>query len=313
MNREPLKKFLSLLGSGQIKDLGEWITAECPMARWTHKNGTDRHPSFGVRVNPNGASVYKCYSCKQKAEPIEALISIMSRLRGVYYKEASDLLLSYEIFDETDPPPQYNDKWKDTEKAKEIITLPLDIVSKYARLSDFSTPQEVKDYIHQRRTTLAICDYYNVRWSKEFNSLVFPSAMRKGITSIKARKIEQKKFFFLKGGLYLFGLDKIDCMKPVWLVEGEFDLLRLNALGEYNVVALGGSSIPSELPKYLHNHTLISALDSDQAGKEATRKLKSMYSGYYHIKTMDWESIGCKDAGEVASLEQFKEAKKFLC
>lgn len=313
MNREPLKHFLRLLGVGQIKDLGEWVTSECPLARWTHKSGTDRHPSFGVKINSKGASVYKCYSCKQKAAPLESLLFIMSRYRGSYYREATDFLIQHEIFDEGHIRPfNYQDKWENPQEKKKPALLPKSVIDQYSRLSDFSVPQEVKDFIHSRKITLSICDYYNVKWSKEFSSLIFPSIWSEGVTSIKARRMDQKKFFFLKGGLYMFGLDKMDFSKPVWLVEGEFDMLRLNNLGEYNVISLGGSNIPAELPKYIHSHTLISGFDSDGPGKEATRKLQGMLGGYYHIKVADWSACGCKDAGEIATLDQFKEVRKFL-
>lgn len=313
MNREPLKHFLRLLGVGQIKDLGEWVSSECPLARWTHKSRADRHPSFGVRINSKGASVYKCYSCKQKAAPLESLLFIMSRYRGSYYREATDFLIKHEIFNEDYKQVfSYQDKWESPKEKKKPKLLPKEAIEQYARLSDFSVPKEVKDFIHARRITLAICDYYDVRWSKEFKSLIFPSVWSNGITSIKARRMDQKKFFFLSGGLYLFGLNRIDCSKPVWLVEGEFDMLRLNNLGEYNVVSLGGSNIPTELPNYIHTHTLISGFDNDGPGKEATKKLHSMFGGYYHIKTADWGVCGCKDAGEIKTLDQFKEVKRFL-
>lgn len=313
MNREPLKHFLHLLGARQIRDTGEWITSECPLARWTHKSGADRHPSFGARVNPQGVSVCKCYSCKQKAVPIESLLFTMSRYRGTYYREATDFLIRHEIFNENNQQYTYLDKWETVEKEKEIPLLPRTVIDTYSKISDISTPATVKDFIHSRKVTLDICDFFDVRWSNEFKSLVFPSLWKEGVTSIKARRMDQKKFFFLKGGLYLFGLNRVNYSKPVWLVEGEFDLLRLNSLGEYNVVALGGSNIPPDLPKFLHNHTIISGLDSDTAGKDATRKLRNMFGGYYNIKTADWGNVGCKDAGEIVTLDQFKEVKKFLC
>lgn len=306
MRREALKHFLYLVGSNQIRDQGEWISAECPLARWTHPKKTDRHPSFGVRINNSGQSVYKCYTCKQKAQPIESLLFVLSRYRGTYYREATDFLIKHEVFEE-DKQITYDDKWE-KEPPKKQTPLPLSVIDKYLPISE--SPQKIKDFLYKRGTTPQICDFFHVRWSEGYQSLVFPSIWNDGILSVKARRLDQKKFFFLKGGLYLFGIDRIDWFKPVWLVEGEFDLLRLNALGEFNVISLGGSNIPDKLDKYIHAHTLISGFDTDAAGKEATKKLKAMYSKYYNLRFADWGLCGCKDAGDIKSREQLLTIQK---
>ena len=306
MRREALKHFLYLVGGNQIRDQGEWISAECPLARWTHPKKTDRHPSFGARINNSGQSVYKCYTCKQKARPIESLLFVLSRYRGTYYREATDFLVQHEIFEE-DRQITYDDKWE-KEPPKKQTPLPLSVIDNYLPISE--SPQKVKDFLYRRGTTPQICDFFRVRWSEGYQSLVFPSIWNDGILSVKARRLDQKKFFFLKGGLYLFGIDRVDWSKPVWLVEGEFDLLRLNTLGEFNVISLGGSNIPDKLDKYIHAHTLISGFDTDATGKEATKKLKATYSKYYNLRFADWGLCGCKDAGDIQTREQLLMIQK---
>lgn len=66
-------KLLTKLGCSNIKvNLGStWVGSTCPLARWRHKGGVDKHPSFGVSIHWDresngdykGESKFKCYTC----------------------------------------------------------------------------------------------------------------------------------------------------------------------------------------------------------------------------------------------------------
>ena len=58
----------------KIKGNG-WVEGCCPLARWTHKNGTDSTPSFGVSINPAGPSHYSCFACQHGS--IEELVQVL--------------------------------------------------------------------------------------------------------------------------------------------------------------------------------------------------------------------------------------------
>ena len=59
------------------------MTISCPFAPWTHAKGTDHHPSFGITINPEGRSYYKCLSCGLKG----SLAAMSTRLGGYRKKD----------------------------------------------------------------------------------------------------------------------------------------------------------------------------------------------------------------------------------
>ena len=62
-----------------------WMTISCPFAPWTHQKRTDNNPSFGITINPDGRSYYKCLSCGLKG----SLPAMATRLGGYRKKDYS--------------------------------------------------------------------------------------------------------------------------------------------------------------------------------------------------------------------------------
>lgn len=57
---------------------GWWVTP-CPFAPWTHRNGRDGNPSFGVKVENEGISSFKCLTCGEHGN-----LTKLVRKLGVY-------------------------------------------------------------------------------------------------------------------------------------------------------------------------------------------------------------------------------------
>jgi len=310
MKREDVKEFLTLLGCRQIRDSGDWVTASCPLARWTHKSRTDRHPSFGVTVNNHGQSIFKCFTCHQNASTLDALVFSLSTYSKVYRKKASDFLNTNEIYEETSKI-EIIDRWgEDRPSKKQIATRDITVLDPYPLLSDPSVPQAARDFIIKRGSSIAVSDYFGVRWDREGNAFIFPSIYRNRVSSIKARRISSKEFWFPLGGLYLFGWHRLSWDKPVWIVEGEFDLLRLNALGEYNVLCLGGSSISKNLADFLPCHTVVLGFDNDPAGRNAAARFRNLFADVFCINEIDWRDV--KDGGSVRDRAHLNKIKRFM-
>lgn len=114
----------------------------------------------------------------------------------------------------------------------------------------------------------------------------------------------QEKYKKMKaGGVNIFNAKVLQEDKPCFVVEGEIDALSFLEIG-YNAVALGGTSNIDIFINSLEEHNnvkcpLILALDNDDAGRDATKKLESKLAklncqyitaeNFYHI---------CKDANE---------------
>lgn len=72
--------------AGSVKRT-RWMNISCPFAAWTHARGTDTNPSFGITINAEGRSNYKCLACGLKGR----LSSLPSRLGGYRKEDNSEL------------------------------------------------------------------------------------------------------------------------------------------------------------------------------------------------------------------------------
>ena len=64
-----------------------WLNISCPFAPFTHTKGTDTNPSFGITINPDGRSNYKCLSCGLKGR----LSALPTRLGGYRKQDYSQI------------------------------------------------------------------------------------------------------------------------------------------------------------------------------------------------------------------------------
>lgn len=98
----------------------------------------------------------------------------------------------------------------------------------------------------------------------------------------------------------LFGIDCLDSSMAV-LLESPLDCLRLYTAGIRGGVASFGAKVSAKQMDLLFDRvaTVIVALDNDEPGRVAARRLKSMYmrSGKT-IRFINYENISSKDIGE---------------
>ncbi len=65
MNEETIKHFMMALGvlPSTIKVVGDSVMGSCPYAPYFHGGGKDTKPSFGIKINDIGKSLFHCFSC----------------------------------------------------------------------------------------------------------------------------------------------------------------------------------------------------------------------------------------------------------
>jgi DNA primase catalytic core len=106
----------------------------------------------------------------------------------------------------------------------------------------------------------------------------------------KILKIPKYKNTEFKKGNHVFGLFeakesilKHDC---VFIVEGQFDVIKAHENGFTNIVALGNSNMTpyqfALICRYTNNIYLL--LDNDEAGKKGRTRVMSKFSSYANIK-----------------------------
>ncbi|NCU31821.1 MAG: toprim domain-containing protein [Candidatus Moranbacteria bacterium] len=106
-----------------------------------------------------------------------------------------------------------------------------------------------------------------------------------------------------------FGMEHLDITKPVVVVEGAFDVLRLKTLGMKNVIGThGGISHKSDKLNRLKNLSVISGFDADEPGLKFHKALERFFGK--PIRRLDWSLVGCKDPGELKTKEDLQEVLK---
>jgi len=121
---------------------------------------------------------------------------------------------------------------------------------------------------------------------------------------------------FIKGH-HLFGLyeakDEIINTDFVYVVEGQFDVIKAHQKGLSNIVALGSSNMTgyqlSLLCRYTNNIYLL--LDNDMAGLKGRREIEKKYSEFANIKNI-YLPDGYKDLDEYLNTNDTKSLTLLL-
>lgn len=123
MNENNIRAYARKLGIklSRIVLPNGWLQGGCPFAQWTHKNGTDRNFSFGVRVNKSGKSGYKCFACGQSGSMAKLAYSLGNFRDEDYTKlgqeieltEVTDVdLIDLPEWDEDDEEKKEDKSWE---------------------------------------------------------------------------------------------------------------------------------------------------------------------------------------------------------
>ena len=328
MKRRDVIRLLNMLHAKNISSTpeSEWVIASCPLASKLHPKGKDEHPSFGILVNEHGASRYRCFVCG--AGSLFKLLHNLTWLYG-WDKEISNFIAQAELESES-TEKQYFDVYigngntmsnEDTPvKLSALIYCPL-----LSESVGYDT-ERVMEWLLNRGIAPDVVYDYGLRLYPVGSAVVFPYREPDGtLFYLRARSIESKDFYFITPSILgmddevkwgkkdsFFGMDKVDTHQPIVLVESETDVLRLATLGVDNVIATGGSISKHQLKRIQgFEGEVILGFDSDEKGvaycKEVMKVRMSAPSPQYSFKRYSWKKVGCKDAGELKSLEQLEE------
>lgn len=123
MDRESVKEVMhDVFGSNfPMKDVGEWVSMCCPISTFTHQGGKDNSPSAGVSVDPNGTSIFNCFTCKNTG-PIHSMLKKYAQFTG---EDLGDLI--EELEEEAYLGPRTMPDWDTMKSGKErVAQMPLD-------------------------------------------------------------------------------------------------------------------------------------------------------------------------------------------
>ncbi len=321
---EEVKRYLSnIIDMEGVRELGkkkDHILICCPMARWTHKGGIDRHPSFMVWFSDDKQTYYKCYSCGESGH----LWSLFNEY-GQKVQDATVQALALEIL-KVDTPTLASKFVKlhnkiaskhdnDPQVTEAVKIIPDRLVEKYelAILNPLSSA-----YLKSRGVDDLTALRFNLRWDKHSYRVCFPvyddfqtcvGMVGRTIPPGDVEKRRYYNYFNFDASESLGGYNFIKDYEynKVLVLEGYFDVL--NCWGwclELGILPLCTWKAKVSKPQFKLlerlDKAIISGYDNDDAGNNGKNKLieEGGWTGL-NIKTLQLPKD--KDVGELTKQE----------
>lgn len=297
MRLEEMEQLLVRLGIEPVRTNGSEILGLCP----GHKDITgreDRNPSWWINAD---TGQHICFSCGFKG----GLWSLIAQRQNFYdpngrldYADAKDWL--YESFGtiqmdslEGTPAP--------------IVREPEFKVSE-ASLAVFVDPPS--DALRSRGLRLTAAQDYGLLWdaSKRNWIIVIRDPYSNKLLGWQEKGFSRRYFNNYPPGVEkshsLFGLSQYTGGRMV-VVESPLDVVRLASLGISGGVATYGVHISNEQLKLIKEaDEIVFALDNDDAGKAASKKLLEMTkTNAFEAWFFDYSHTECKDIGGMSKTE----------
>jgi hypothetical protein len=342
MHENGIVRMLIALGveHNSIARAGDWVNCSCPLAPWTHGSGEDARPSFGVRVDDEELSYYYCFGCTPEGRRLDSLLHNFYIMTGSYPWQAAKIFRTDENHyiegheNRKKRKPEHWDGW--TKEDEEFINpLPYEVLREFDILQfghDKVADACRKWMRDERLIPTYVANMFKLRYDEINRALIFPlTDVLGGVYLLRSRSIRKKEIWTVSPKVAgypnlvfpklrdvgaWFGMEFIDWSKPVLTVEAELDVLRLAALGVYNVIASATSSVSKAQIKALTAaKVLLLGYDADKAGREAHKRIINGVKGRTQgisILELDWsvarkhpkfrkdkKDLKCKDAGDL--------------
>ena len=275
-----------LLGDLRIRNLrptGTNIQACCPF----HKENT---PSWGIMIHY--PYIMNCFCCGKSGTVINLIMHI----------EDCNVMEAFSIADKYG----YKESDKEREVKKYTPTMTEIELEKYTIFFNKA--------ILKRGLSIKTLKEWEVGYDIENRSHIFTIRdENKKLIGVGAKPLKERysRYIFYKGtrkGQTLYGLYKCNLGKPVIVVEGFMDALKLWELGVRNVVALMGNQATDKQIELLAQNfnKVYTALDNDEKGRWGTRSLIRKLRGKVKIFILEYPKW-IKDGGEFRRRSQVKK------
>ena len=263
---------------------------------------SEKTPSWNI--SKSYPYLWHCYACNVSGN----IFSLIKRKTGKSLYKFLDIkdISSYEFNQNLK-----NIKTIKQEKKSRRMTIsgelknPIQNVEVMSYLESRGIGKEFIEYFN-----LSYVDYAEINSTKMYNRVLIPVVYNNRLINVEARdftKRSKKKVLYPRGGISdtLFNYDRLDFNKPVYCVEGIFDLPKLFELGERNITCSFGAALGNKQKQLLCNiKNLVWIPDNDEAGLMILEKLDEIMNEEWSIAFLN-DFI--KDPGD-ASKEQIKEA-----
>jgi hypothetical protein len=248
-----------------------WVVASCPFAEFLHDRGTDRDPSFNVKVNPSGLSGFWCFTCKQNGK-----VSTLARKLGRYREEDyNDIAIEADFAEAVEDWVPY-DGTSHFDDGEATPVEPAVFDGMFQRIGD---APRAKAYLRGRGIGPSTSKRLGLAYDAEERRIVFPVKDVDGnLYGYTGRSIlpnpvaKVKDYAGLRKDRLLLGEHLFRTGKPVLVVEGLFALARVVEVGGMelcNPVATMGSHMGAHQADRILDlgEDVFILYDNDEAGR----------------------------------------------
>jgi len=306
MQKENLLKFLAMLGIKPRYIYDSWVLVSCPLAYWKHEKKQDRNPSCGISFG-NDYSVVNCFTCGTR--------SLADMVNFLFWKnQIPQKALHYFVqheFGLTEKECIIEDSLSFADKFTKEVETCKPVPENILKLMEKLRIDHAKWLCLERKISKKLLKVFPIF---SFKSGVVFGIRDKNmkIYNLRWRCVKEKKFCTLSNSYFKtseswgnkslwYGIEYVDFTKPVVLVEGEIDLLRLYTLGLRNVLASCGSLSKEQINRLQEEKPscLVLGFDNDEVGKQYAKKIYEVFKDKCYLYYLNWSLVSCKDAGDL--------------
>jgi len=312
MNVEQGRALFQALGIKLPRQNGTWLMGKCPLAPWLHQSKSDNTPSFGVYLSDTDHPRYNCFACSNGS---------LSELVGAiqYHNNKSPSGVEYD----------FKQAWTALDDLQlELTTLPE--YSEYKQVQgkvfhewphywsqQFPLVQDepaAVEYLLTRDMPKTQMLELGLRWDFNRQMVVFPYYNVYGMfagargRSILTDVTGWKKHFdytfqgINNSGLVWYNEQSLNLPGKVVVVEGQFDLAKVQLGWEKVVANLTAKPTPAKMKKLAQSDGVILIPDNDATGVQSVE----VYREYCKKLKIPFETLilpgSVKDAGECSPL-----------
>lgn len=280
----------------RTKSLANNYQFSCPF----HAGGLERHPSCGMSRNPSysggkvvEAGTVHCFACGYTSGLTEFVSKVLGRNDGGFYGNQwlkRNFGTSSEIVREGVNP----DRFRRGVKAKSVSfkSISEEELDKY---------RFIHPYMYERRLTDELIELFDIGYDKLNDCITFPVRDMEGRTIFFNRRSVRTKFHqygeddpkteFLYGAYELRQFSDYfdEPVSQVFVTESIINCLTLWSMNIPAVALMGvGGGSQFRLLKELPVRNIVLALDPDDAGQKAQKKLHTMLKRSKVVRFLDY-------------------------
>jgi DNA primase len=227
MQERDVLMIVEALGAAHVEPGPENVNFSCVLAPWTHKKGTDRHPSMGISHGDDKPSLVNCFGCGFGGT-VGRLVDELERHSGhnldelrfrVIELEEDDQFRALDNIDDYDVVPSTDD---------DDGLLPGVLYEK------FSLTEPAVEYMQGRGFSSDTLHAWGIGFDRKRQRVTFPLRDRSGrLAGAHGRTIENDPlrwytYWNAKKARHLFGAQLVIRSAPhIVVVEGQCDALRV--------------------------------------------------------------------------------------